>query len=37
MPKKKVVKMAVFGSKPWLNPLGEMSIFGLLGLLLFIA
>ena len=35
--KKKVGKMAIFGSKPWVNPLGKMSIFGLFGLLVFIA
>ena len=28
--------MAIFGRKPWVNPLGKMSIFGLFGLLVFI-
>ena len=31
--KKKVEKMAIFGPKPWVNPLGKMSISGLFGLL----
>ena len=35
--KKKVGKMAIFGSKPWVNPLGKMSILRLFGLLVFIA
>ena len=35
--KKKVVKMAIFGPKPWVNPFGKMSIFRLFGLLVFIA
>ena len=35
--KKKVGKMAIFGSKPWVNPLGKMSIFRLFGLIVFIA
>ena len=35
--KKKVGKMAIFGPKAWLNPFGKMSIFGLFGLLFFIA
>ena len=29
--------MAIFGPKPWVNPLGRMSIFRLFGLLVFIA
>ena len=37
LPKKKEVgKMAIFGPKPWVNPLGKMSIFRLFGLLVFI-
>ena len=35
--KQKVGKMAIFGAKPWANPLGKMSIFGLFELLVFIA
>ena len=35
--KKKVGKMAIFGPKPWVNPIGKRSIFGLFGLLVFIA
>ena len=35
--KKKVGKMAIFRPKPWINPFGRMSIFGLLELLVFIA
>ena len=35
--KKKVGKMVMFGPKPWVNPLGKMSIFRLFGLLVFIA
>ena len=35
--KKKAGKMAIFGAKPWANPLGKMSIFGLFELLVFIA
>ena len=35
--KKKGGKMAIFGPKPWVNPFGKMSIFGLFGLLVFIA
>ena len=35
--KKKVGKMAIFGQKPWVNPFGKMSIFGLFELLVFIA
>ena len=35
--KKKVAKMAIFGPKPWVNPLRIMSIFRLFGLLVFIA
>ena len=34
---KKVGKMAIFGPKPWVNPFGKMSIFGLFKLLVFIA
>ena len=34
---KKVGKLAIFGPKPWVNPLGKMSIFELFGLLVFIA
>ena len=29
--------MAIFGPKPWVNPFGKMSIFGLFQLLVFIA
>ena len=35
--KKKVGKMAIFAPKPWVNPLGKMSIFGLFELLVFTA
>ena len=35
--KKKVGKMAIFGPKPWVNPFGKMSSFGLFGLHVFIA
>ena len=35
--KKKVGKMAIFGPKPWVNPLGKMSIIRLFKLLVFIA
>ena len=35
--KKKVGKMAIFRPKPWINPFGKMSIFGLFELLVFIA
>ena len=35
--KRKVGKMAIFGPKPWVNPLGRMSIFRLFELLVFIA
>ena len=35
--KKKLEKMAMFGPKPWVNPLGKMSIFRLFELLAFIA
>ena len=35
--KKKVGKMAIFRPKPWVNPLGKMSIFRLFGPLVFIA
>ena len=34
---KKVGKMAIFGPKPWVNPLRKMSIFRLFELLVFIA
>ena len=34
--KKKVGKMAIFGRKPWVNPFGEMSIYGLFELVVFI-
>ena len=34
---KKVGKMAIFGSKPWVNPFGKSSIFRQFELLLFIA
>ena len=27
MPEKKVGKMAIFGPKPWVNPIGKMAIF----------
>ena len=37
VPKKNVVKMAIFGPKPWVNPFGKISIFRLLKLLVFIA
>ena len=35
--KEKVGKMAIFEPKPWVNPLGKMSIFLLFELLVFIA
>ena len=35
--KKKVGKMAFLGPKPWVNPFGKMSLFGLLKLVVFIA
>ena len=35
--KKEVGKMAIFGPKPWVNPFGKMSIFGLFELLVFLA
>ena len=35
--KEKVLKMAIFGPKPWVNPLRKMSIFRLFELLVFIA
>ena len=35
--KKKVGKMAIFGPKPWVNPSGKISIFGLFELLVFIS
>ena len=35
--KKKVGKMAIFGLKPWVNPVEKMSIFRLFELLVFIA
>ena len=34
---KKLGKMAIFGPKPWVNPLGKMLIFRVFELLLFIA
>ena len=34
--KKKVGKSAICGPKPWVNPFGKMSIFGLFKLLVFI-
>ena len=33
---KKLGKMAIFGTKPWVNPFGKTSIFGLFNLLVFI-
>ena len=35
--KTEVGKMAILGPKPWVNPFGEMSIFGVFELLVFIA
>ena len=35
--KKKVGKIAIFGPKPWVNPIGKMSIFRLFEVLVFIA
>ena len=35
--KRKVGKMAIFGPKPWVNPLGKMSIFRIFELFVFIA
>ena len=35
--RKDVGKMAIFGPKPWVNPLRKMSIFRLFKLLVFIA
>ena len=35
--KKKIEIMAIFEAKPWVNPFGEMSIFRLFELLVFIA
>ena len=35
--KKTVGEMVIFGPKPWVKPLGKMSIFRLFGLLVFIA
>ena len=35
--KRKVLKMAIFGPKPWVNPFGRMSIFRLFELFVFIA
>ena len=35
--KKKIGKMAIFEPKPWVNPFGKISIFGLFELLVFIA
>ena len=37
LPEKKVTKMPILGPKPWVNPFGEMSIFRLFELLVFIA
>ena len=37
MPKKEVEKMAIFGPKPWVNPFGKISNFGLFELFVFIA
>ena len=34
--KKKVGKMAIFGPKPWVNPLGKMLIFRVFELVVFI-
>ena len=36
-PKIKVEKMAIFGAKPWVIPVGKMSIFGRFELFAFIA
>ena len=35
--KRKVGKMAIFGPQPWFNPFGEMAIFRVFELLVFIA
>ena len=35
--KKILLKIAIFGSKPWVNPFGKMSIFQLFELLVFVA
>ena len=35
--KQKVGKMAIFGSKPWVNPFGKMSFFKLIELLVLLA
>ena len=35
--KRKVVKMAIFGPNPWVNPCGKMAIFALFDLVVFIA
>ena len=35
--KRKVGKMAIFLPKPWVNPFGKVSIFGLFEVLVFIA
>ena len=35
--KKKVGKITIFGPKPWVNPVGNMSIFGLFETVFFIA
>ena len=35
--KKKLGKMAIFGPKAWVNPLGKIAIFRLFDLLIFIA
>ena len=37
MPKKKLGKITIFGSKPWAKPFGKMSLFRLFELLVFIA
>ena len=35
--KRKVGKISIFGPKPWVNPFGKVSIFGLFEVLVFIA
>ena len=35
--KRKVEKKAIFGPKPWVNPVGKVSIFGLFEVLFFMA
>ena len=35
--KRKFGKMAIFGPKPWVNPFGKVSIFGLFEVLVFVA